>query len=270
MSSPNLQVAWEHFSLKLDEPSMINDIHVLDYKGFEKNLKTADKIFAFDLVEQLLMGDAFILKQAFSENTCKDIINWCYSHISQTETSDYKITKGVPNFHRIVDDEIIKENSISQIKHSHYFFRWNKDTFGIWPKLTSLLHVAKLVSGHDKNHYKSNSTSFEETNCLEIVRYPSGGRQLKPNLGIKNKKRKLNYFLILNTRGESYMDGGYCAEGQDGEKIDFEMYLSTGDVLMHYPTINNYVEEVDPKSKLEWSSTNGKWVIDFYSTNCNL
>jgi hypothetical protein len=31
------------------------------------------------------------------------------------------------------------------------------------------------------------------------------------------------------------------------------MYLSAGDILMNYPTINHYVEEVDTKSELDWS-----------------
>ena len=269
MNLSNFQLAWENLSLELDDPSMINDVHVLDYKVFEKNLKTVDKIFAFDLVEQLLMGDAFVLKQACSENTCKDIINWCFNNISQTETSDYKIIEGVPNFHKIINEEIIKEKSLEQIKHSHYFFRWNNDSYGIWSKLTSLLDVAKLINGYDKNQHKSNTNSAGDTNCLEIVRYPSGGRQLEPNTHIKYNRKNLNYFLILNTRGEAYENGGFCAEGQYGDKVDFEMYLSAGDILMHYPTINNYVEEVDTKSKLDWTSTNGKWIIDFYPNNFN-
>ena len=30
------------------------------------------------------------------------------------------------------------------------------------------------------------------------------------------------------------------------------------------------VEEVDPKSELEWASKNGKWFIDFCSNDYNL
>ena len=59
-----------------------------------------------DIVEKLLIGDAFVLKQAFTENSCKDIIDWCFNNISQTETSVHQIIDGVPNFHRIIDEEI--------------------------------------------------------------------------------------------------------------------------------------------------------------------
>ena len=41
------------------------------------------------------------------------------------------------------------------------------------------------------------------------------------------------------------------------KKIDFEMYLSAGDILMHYPTVVHYVDEVDPKETLDWKSKKG-------------
>lgn len=267
LNLPNFQLAWEHFLLKLDEPSIVNDIHVLDYKDFEKDLKSDDKASAFDIAEKLLMGDAFVLKQGFTEDTCKDIIDWCFNNISQTETSFHQIIDGVPNFHRIIDEEITKEYSTRQIKHSHYFFSWNKDAYNIWTKVAPLWEVAKLVGGYDKNQHISNTPSAGKADYLEIIRYPSGGGELNPNTDVKKNLKKLTYGLILNTRGESYLEGGFCADGQYGDKVDFEMYLSAGDILMHYPTINHYVEEVDPKSELEWASKNGKWFIDFCCNN---
>jgi len=266
LNQPNFRQAWDHFSPKLEEPSIVNDIHVLDYYDFEKQVRNADKNFAFDLVEKLLMGDAFVLKQALTESSCKDIIDWCFNNISQTETGFHKILDGVPNFHRIIDEETTKKYSTIQIRHSHYFFRWNKDTFNIWPKVTPFWEVAKLVGGYDKDEYISNVPSIGTTDRLQIIRYPSGGGGLKPHVDAK-KNQKVIYGLMLSTRGESYQEGGFCADGQYGDKVDFEMYLSAGDILMHYPTVVHYVEEVDPKSKLQWDSKNGRWFVGFYSND---
>lgn len=258
--------AWENFSSKIEEPSFINEIHVLDYNDFEKKVREGDKSFAFDLIEKLLLGDAFVLKQAFSETLCENIVDWCFNDISQTETGFHKILDGVPNFHRIIDKEITKKYSTRQIRHSHYFFRWNKDRFNIWEKITPLWEVAKIIGGYNKDEYLYNIPSTGATDRLQIIRYPSGGGGLKPHIDAK-KNQKVIYGLMLSTRGISYHEGGFCADGSFGDKVDFEMYLSAGDILMHYPTVVHYVEEVDPKSELKWDTKNGRWFMGFYSND---
>ena len=266
MINSNFSRAWEKYFDEYNEPSLINDIHVLDYKDFDKNVRNNEINFSYDIVEKLLMGDAFVLKKAFSEDLCKEIINWCYNDISKTETSFHKILDNVPNFHRIVDEEITLKYSTRQIRHSHYFFRWNKDNFDIWSKVTPLWEIAKIVSGYDKNEYVSNIPSQGATDRLQIIKYPSGGGGLKPHIDAK-KNQKVIYGLMLSTRGDSYQEGGFCAKDQENEKVDFEMYLSAGDILMHYPTVVHYVEEVDPKDKLDWNSKKGRWFIGMYSND---
>ena len=75
---------------------------------------------------------------------------------------------------------------------------------------------------------------------------------MKPHIDAK-KNQKVIYGLMLSTRGEEYTEGGFCVT-EKIMKIDFEMYLSAGDILMHYPTVVHYVDEVDPKETLDWKS----------------
>ena len=52
-----------------------------------------------------------------------------------------------------------------------------------------------------------------------------------------------------------------------GSKLDFEKYLVAGDILMHYPTIVHFVQEVDPYVDLDWKSKQGRWFVGFYSND---
>ena len=266
MTISNFNKAWLKFYKENKEPNEINDIHVLDYHDFQNKVRKDDEGFAFDVVEKIFKGDAFILKQAFNQHTCNEIVNDCFNNISLTQPSFHKILDNVPNFHRIIDEEITEKYSTRQIRHSHYFFRWNDDQIDIWPKVSPLWEVAKLVSGYNKDEYLNNVPSLGATDRLQIIRYPSGGGGLKPHIDAK-KNQKVIYGLMLSTRGEQYAEGGFCAYGKDDEKIDFEMYLSAGDILMHYPTVVHYVDEVDPKETLDWKSKKGRWFIGFYSND---
>merc|ERR1711991_631079 len=105
------------------------------------------------------------------------------NHYKKTRKSKfYKMLDGVPNFHRAIDKKITKKYSLFAIKHSFYFYNWNiKNTLEKKLKEGAYWHwrYIKFLAGNSKKKYENNVPSDGQIDRLQIVRYPSGGGQLK-------------------------------------------------------------------------------------------
>jgi len=171
----NFKVKWESIEDPETQPHCMRKILVLDFEEFKNNVLNQDEEFVNNLVESLYAGDAYILKGAFSKEYFKNLIIKTHAHGKKSESSYFPMIEGCPDFHRIVDEEITKNYSISTVRHSHYFFPWNKDPLNLFESINKRWRVFKFLGGFRLDEYENNTPLDGVVDRIQIARYPSGG-----------------------------------------------------------------------------------------------
>jgi len=64
--------------------------------------------------------------------------------------------------------------------------------------------------------------------------------------------------------GNDFNNGGFYFKKKNKKKFNIENRLDIGDAVIFYGSIIHGVDKVDPKSKLNWKSDNGRWFIGMF------
>lgn len=270
--SNELQNYWEKLEKNYPAPKYVSGIKEISFERFSneldsKNIKFAKKIiFDFYVKKQ-----AYILKGASSEKLKKIILDLANYYKKKKKPSFHKMLDGTPNFHRIIDKKITKKYSLYAIKHSFFFYNWN-----IKSKLEKLFknsvykhwRYVKLIAGNKKNSFEKNIPSQNQIDRLQIVRYPSGGGELRDHVDPRKNQRIVSG-LIMSKIGEDFQTGGFYFKNAKKRVINIENKLDIGDSVMFYGSIVHGVEKVDPSKKLNWKSNAGRWFIGMFVNDSN-
>ena len=92
------------------------------------------------------------------------------------------------------------------IKHSFYFYNWNvKSKLEKNIKNGAYWHwrYIKFLAGNKKRKYENNSPSDGQIDRLQIVRYPSGGGQLRDHVDSRKNQRVVSG-IVMSKRGIDY------------------------------------------------------------------
>ena len=135
--------------------------------------------------------EAFILKGCATKGLKKVMLDLANHFKKNKKSNFYKMYDGVPNFHRAINKRLTKKYSLYAIKHSFYFYNWNAKT-----KLEKNLkngaywhwRYVKFLAGNKKKKYDNNKPSDGQIDRLQIVRYPSGGGQLRDHVDSRKIK----------------------------------------------------------------------------------
>jgi hypothetical protein len=166
--------------------------------------------------------------------------------------------EGVPNYHRVIDQELTKNYSFESIKHSFYFFPWNSDAFKIFETTYPRWRVIKLLSGLQLNEFEHNTPKDGVIDRLQIAHYPAGSGHIETHSDPYLHQR-LIISCIMSKRGIDYATGGVYFINQQDTKVDCEKLLDIGDMQLYYPTVLHGVETVDAGTPVDWNSSAGRW-----------
>ena len=210
--------------------------------------------------------EAYILKNGAPKNFKKIVLDLVNYYKKNRKPSFHKMFDGTPNFHRAIDKKITKKYSLFAIKHSFYFYNWN-----IKSKLEKKLkdgvykhwRYVKCLAGNSKYAYEKNIPSDGQIDRLQIVRYPSGGGELRAHVDPRKNQRVVSG-IIMSKIGQDFNEGGFYFNVSKNKTFNIESKLEEGDAVLFYGSIAHGVEKVDPKSKLSWSSNKGRWFIGMF------
>ena len=258
---------WKNLEKKYPPPKYVKKINILDFLKLKKAIDNKNEKYIKLLIRKMYINnEAYILKKAANKNLKKTIIKLADNYKKNRRSTFYKMLDGVPNFHRIIDRNITKKYSLYAIKHSFYFYNWN-----IKSKLEKKLkdevykhwRYVKYLAGNKKNKFENNIPSDGQIDRLQIVKYPSGGGELRDHVDPRKNQRVVSG-IIMSKIGEDFNKGGFYFKSSSKKKLNIESKLDEGDAVIFYGSIAHGVEKVDPEKKLSWNNNLGRWFVGMF------
>tara|TARA_B100000989_G_C19503184_1_gene455191 strand:+ start:162 stop:1049 length:888 start_codon:yes stop_codon:yes gene_type:complete len=262
-----LENYWKLLEGKYSPPKYVGDVKDLDFKKLKKAIDNKDEKFLKTIIKKMYVEkEAYILKNCAKKNLKTIMLNLTKIYKSNRRPSFYKMLEGVPNFHRAIDKKITKKYSLYAIKHSFYFYNWNIKT-----KLEKALkdgvywhwRYIKFLAGNNMKKYEFNTPKDGQIDRLQIVRYPSGGGQLRDHVDSRKNQRVVSG-IVMSKKGVDYKEGGFYFNKTKSKRINLENRIDQGDAVIFYGSLVHGVEAIDPKEKLSWKSDKGRWFLGMF------
>ena len=258
---------WDRLESDNNPPMYFRHLIEVDYSEFRDQVFSQEDSFVKALCLNLYQGDCYLIKNAFSRKFCQNLVHKCYEWSLKQESCFHKMLEGVPDFHRNIDESVSVNYAIRAIKHSCYFFPWNDDPLNIFPIIWDYWSLFKYLGGYPKNAYEQNTPKDGIVDRIQMVCYPPRTGNLETHIDPRKNQRVI-VGVFLSTRGESYQTGGFYAVDKNGQEVDLESRIETGDIFFSYPTVLHGVKMVDQESQTsEYSPSSGRWFLGLYSND---
>lgn len=258
---------WEYLEKNYSPPKYVGKVSDLEFLTLKKAIDTKNEKFLKNLIKRMFVNrEAYILKRCVKKGLKKIMLDLAQIYKKKSKSRFYKMYDGVPNFHRAIDKKVTKKYSLYAIKHSFYFYNWNIKT-----KLEKSLkegaywhwRYIKFLAGNDKRKYENNIPSDGQIDRLQIVRYPSGGGELRDHVDSRKNQRVVSG-VVMSKRGKDYKSGGFYFNISKDKRINLENKIDEGDAVIFYGSLVHGVEAIDPKEKLSWKSDKGRWFLGMF------
>jgi hypothetical protein len=234
------------------------------YDEFQKDVMLQNSRRVKSIIESLYIGDVFVLKNSFPKDYMLRLKKTMHEYGKKSESAFHKMLDGCPDFHRQITPELAKNYGLRQIKHSYYFFPWNKDVFNLFSFIYKRWGVFKFLSGFQFNEYEKNTPSTGVVDRLQIAKYPSGVGELEVHRD-PYLYQKVALAGIMSKKGGDFETGGAYAVAEGGKRYDLEDTFDIGDIYVLYPTVLHGIETIDKGGKVDWDSMKGRWFMGLYS-----
>ena len=96
-------------------PKFYNKIIEIDYQEFKEKVYNNSLKEASDIVDSLLSGDIYILKEAFSKEYVEKIKVQTIENWQNLHSEFHKIYEGCPNFYRNIDTSLSDKYAFKQV-----------------------------------------------------------------------------------------------------------------------------------------------------------
>jgi hypothetical protein len=258
---------WNFLENAYTPPKYVKSVKELKFIDLKKAIDNKDELYLKKIIRKMYVDkEAYILKECAPKNLKNVMLNLVNLYKLKKKQSFHKMLDGVPNFHRAIDKKITKKYSLFTIKHSFYFYNWNiKNNLEKKLKDGAYLHwrYIKFLAGNSKRKYEKNLPSDGQIDRLQIVRYPSGGGQLKEHVDSRKNQRVVSG-IVMSKRGIDYKEGGFFFKLSKTKKINLENRIDERDAIIFYGSIAHGVDVIDPKEKLNWNSNKGRWFLGMF------
>jgi len=253
-------------------PSCLRDIVKIDFTEFKNKYHNfEDNFLKKNLIDSLLQGDIYILKNTFSKFFLNNLKNYVIKEKFEKKKYEfYKILDGVPNFTRDIDENLSKNYAVPQVKTTTYFFPFNESSeqFKIYEGVYPAWRTIKFISGYFEDVWEKNIPSDGIVDRLQVVRYPpnTGGMVAHTDPYLYQR-----FFIsvYLSQKGEDFDSGGFYALDKKNQKIDIEGNLEAGDLCFGLATIKHGVASPKGFGKKNYNINDlrsGRWFLGLYST----
>lgn len=219
---------WERLAANSKSPERSRNLKVTSFAELSDKVLSGNKSFATELVESLYGGDVYILKGVLSKEYVRDLKASAYDLGLSSPPSFHQILEGVPNFHRIIEGDLSEKYYAKPIKHSYYFFPWNKESQVIFQEIRKFWRIFKLIGGLRADEFEGNTPKDGIIDRIQIVRYPRGGGKLDAHYDPFHS----GWIVVstyLSKRGDDYSEGGAYIVNTKDEIIDLESYIDMGE-----------------------------------------
>ena len=256
---------WERLESSQNAPSYFRKVCEIDYSEFEQQVKNQNHNFVKKITDSFYSGDFLILKNAFSSEFINELKSNLMDFSKKSASSFYKMKEGCPDFHRIQGDSEIGKYSVDAVRHSFYFFNWNKDPLKIRNSLYKKWRIIKFVSGREYTQWEHNTPKDGIIDRIQVVKYPNGTGFIEPHLHDPTNQRII-VSVFMSQRGKDYTKGGCYFFDKNNKRVSVEEQVEVGDIGLFYASLLHCVDPVETEqSLLRNDGTDGRWWMGLYS-----
>ena len=256
--------SWREAERHLTYPARLNKIVEVDFNEFSHNIRHSNQKYADSLVESLMLGDCYVMKNSLSIDYLKYLKDEVFQYFQASKSEFNKLYEGVPNYYRFIDQSLAGNYAFHQEKQVYYFFPFNEDKLQIFKVANQVWRVTKYLSGYREDIWESNTPKDGIIDRIQVVRYYPKKATLKLHTDPYLYQR---FFIscLMSKKGVDYQGGGLHLLDKNNEAIDAEHYAGTGDVIFAIPTIHHRVDPCDVHKEPSPTENDGRWLLSLYS-----
>ncbi len=201
----------------------------------------------------------YVVKDFYSKKKIKEFFSLLESFRQTFEPSWHPCLDGCPDYHRINDEY---PNSYVRAKmHSYYFHRWNRHR-DVFDDFKDVFEIKNYLAGQPKGSFYDTIPSEGVISRIVSHQYPRGGGYLKEHVDPTSSFAKIQTIILASGFGKDYHQGGlYLRKNEKSDPIPIDPHAEIGDLLVLSPDVRHGVAAIDPNEPLDWSKTDGRWMI---------
>jgi hypothetical protein len=210
-------------------------------------------------MDSIARNDVYIVKQFYPRDLVLGFREMLGRFAMKQEPSWHPCVDGVPDYHRINDE--YPGSWVKARMHSFFFHRFNErgDLFNLF---RDIFELKNYLAGEAPDAYLDTVPSDEIISRVVSQQYPRGGGYLAEHLDPASRFAKVQTIIQASTLGEDFQTGGLYLRSEPGaDPIMVDQYSEPGDLMVLTPDAPHGVAPVDPSVELDWSRTDGRWMI---------
>jgi hypothetical protein len=211
------------------------------------------------LLHAVNAGDAYIVKGLCSKERIKTLRAFFVALATAQPASWHPCKDGCPDYHRIHQN--YPQAYVTAVQHGWYFHRWNQDA-ALFDEFKVVFDLKCLLAGVPPGTYYDSIPSDLVISRIVVHQYPRGGGGQAAHVDPTSDFARIQTIVQGSQYGTDYISGGnyfYPAEGAD--KVHLDPLTDAGDMLVMSPSVVHGVDSVDPEFPLDWSRSDGRWII---------
>lgn len=264
--------AWELGLKKNKMPSKFTGIEFVNYDELKFEIDKKTEKFANKMVSNFLNGKVYIIKNSFETNFVKDLKQKVINFWNSNPDSYFEMKEGCPDFHRIVTPDRASKYSLGAVRHSTYFFPWNRDLGDFMEEIYKRWRYMKFVAGLKFDEYEKNTPRDVAIDRIQIVCYPPGCGGVEKHTDTDSNSNLAISCHLSSRKAHDFKTGGFYAVDGKNKKIDIEPDIEVGDMSVYCPTVEHGVTAVDGEFKgknYNWNSGIGRWWMGLFCPDSN-
>ncbi len=264
---------WEELLRSKNLPSKLTGVIEINYKDFKLLRDKFDLKKSEKLIQELHAGKVLIIKNAFD----KDLVDYIKKQVMQfwkdNPDTYFEMVENCPDFHRVITPDVAKNYSVGAVRHTTYFFPWNKDPCKFNEIIYERWRYSKYLAGLEFNQYEKNTPKDGSVDRIQIVCYPPRYGGVEKHVDTSNNCNLAISCYLSSKRNSDFKSGGFYGVNEKDQKIDLEKYIDVGDMSLFCPSIEHGVYPIDENSmekKYDWYSGVGRWWMGLFTNDSNL
>lgn len=248
------------------KPIFLRKIRLIKKNYLYKIIKLENNKSLMKVVSNLYKGDFYIIKRIIKKKDIDRLKIQLVKYSKKNKSDFHKMHERCPNFWRRQDESIAKKYSFQAVRDSFYFFRWNKDDFGIWSIFDNIWRHLKYLEGMDPYKYEKNTPKDFTVDRVMVVKYPENTGLAEPHIH-STVNQKFGISVYFSKLGKDYSSGGTYFFKKKDKKINVENKIDIGDIGIFYNSLIHGVDPVKIGKNIKNISKDfrGRWWCGLYS-----
>lgn len=207
-----------------------------------------------------LADTAYIVRDLIDEKLVDSVKNLCLEFSATREPSWHPCVDGVPDYHRLHDQ--YPNAYVKSTQHGYYFHPWNGRTelFNTFEFIFDL-KLGLMDQPATAQSFFSNIPSTGPIARVVVHQYPKGGGGQEEHIDPVSDFAPVQTIIQAANPGTCYKAGGLYINHNKFGKINLDPLTRKGDLVLISPGIKHGVAAVDPEQELDWTRSDGRWII---------